>query len=107
MDTFTLNATFEEMFDREALSAAATRLGAQVRERKVLAFDFVLALLSGGCVGPERSIAAVRRSWEMSLVNWVRRLTAISSLANKSFHVSARSSKSSPVFGTGMRCLRS
>lgn len=65
MDLSTLSTLFEATFDREALTEAGRRLGAFERERKVTVFDFVLALVSAGCVGPERSIAAVRRAWEL------------------------------------------
>lgn len=61
----TLRSVVQATFDRETLKQAALRCGAVERERKVKVLDFVLALVSGGCVGPERSIAAVRRAWEM------------------------------------------
>lgn len=64
MNLSTLKATFDAIFDRSILTADAKRFGAYERERKVAAFDFVLALLTSLTVGPERSIASTRRAWE-------------------------------------------
>ena len=64
MKLSTLKTTFEAIFDRDAIAAAVKRVGAIERERKVTAFAFILALVTGGCVGPTRTIAATRRSWE-------------------------------------------
>ena len=61
----TLTSVVQAIFNRDLLRQAALRRGAMERERKVKVLDFVLALVSAGAVGPERSIAAVRRAWEM------------------------------------------
>jgi putative transposase len=64
MKLSTLKGTFRAIFDREILKAEAKQFGAIERERKFKAYDFLLALMTGACVGPWRSIAAVRRCWE-------------------------------------------
>ncbi len=65
MDGSTLQTVFASILDRDTINDRARALGAVVRIRKVEPYDLVLALLRTSGTGAGRTIAAVRRAWEL------------------------------------------
>lgn len=65
MDSSTLQSAFASILDRDTINDRARALGAVVRIRKVEPYDLVLALLRTSGTGAGRTIAAVRRAWEL------------------------------------------
>lgn len=65
MDSSTLLSSFASILDRDTINHRARALGAAVRLRKVEPYDLVLALLRTSGTGAGRTIAAVRRAWEL------------------------------------------
>ena len=65
MDSSTLQSAFASILDRDTINSRARTLGAVVRIRKVEPYDLVLALLRTSGTGAARTIAAVRRAWEL------------------------------------------
>lgn len=65
MDSSTAQSIFASITDRDAVNQRGRALGAAQRSRTVQSYDLVLALLRTTGTGAERTIAAVRRGWEM------------------------------------------
>lgn len=65
MDGSTLQSVFTSILDRDTVNRRALALGAVVRVRKIEPYDLVLALLRASGTGASRTIAAVRRAWEL------------------------------------------
>lgn len=65
MDGSTLRTVFASILNRDTINDRARALGAVVRIRKVEPYDLVLALLRTSGTGAGRTIAAVRRAWEL------------------------------------------
>ncbi len=65
MDSSTALSIFESITDRDAVNQRGRALGASQRTRTVQSYDLVLALLRTTGTGAERTIATVRRGWEM------------------------------------------
>jgi hypothetical protein len=65
MDGSTLQSVFASILDRDTVNHRALALGAVFRVRKIEPYDLVLALLRASGTGASRTIAAVRRAWEL------------------------------------------
>ena len=59
-----LKGVFRATFDRQTLEQTAKDTGAFTRIRDIKPSDFLLSLLTGCCIGPQRSIAGARRAYE-------------------------------------------
>ncbi len=65
MDCSTPRSIFASITDRDTVNARGRALGASQRTRAVQSYDLVLARLRATGTGAERTIATVRRGWEM------------------------------------------
>lgn len=65
MDCSTALSIFESITDRDTVNERGRALGASQRSRTIQSYDLDLALLRTTGTGAERTIATVRRGWEM------------------------------------------
>ncbi len=65
MDGSTALSIFSSITDRDTVNERGRALGASRRTRTIESYDLVLALLRTTGTGAERTIATVRRGWEM------------------------------------------
>lgn len=65
MDGSTRQSIFASILDRDTVTHRALALGAVARVRKIEPYDLVLPLLRVSGTGASRTIAAVRRAWEL------------------------------------------